>query len=62
MKNGALLDWGLVEYINPAEAEETYKLVNNTLIQGHPVRIQYFVPGVRAVNIMIKLFQDTVNY
>ena len=62
MKNGALQDWGLVEYLNAEDAEETVSRVDSYMIQGQPLRIQYCIPGVRAINIYMKILNDSVSW
>ncbi|XP_063876953.1 ribonucleoprotein PTB-binding 1-like [Scylla paramamosain] len=58
MKNGALQDWGLVEFLEAEDAEETVYCLNNYKIRGHSIRVQYCVPGVRAINIYMKILND----
>ncbi|XP_076068740.1 uncharacterized protein LOC143041033 [Oratosquilla oratoria] len=58
MKNGALQDWGLVEFMNPEDAEETQSHINNYRLKGSSIRVQYCIPGVRAINIYMKLLND----
>jgi hypothetical protein len=55
MKNGMVQDWGLVEFFDAMEAEQTQALVHNTAIQGHPIRVQYCIPGVNAINIYMSV-------
>lgn len=61
MKNGALQDWGLVEFLEAEDAEETVACLNNFKIRGHSIRLQYCVPGVRAINIYMKILNDPVR-
>ena len=61
MKQGAIQDWGLVEFISAEDAEETRNLLNGYQIKGQPIRVTYYVPGVRAINIYMKLITDSVS-
>lgn len=58
MRNGALQDWGLVEYTSGEDAEETQNTLNNYQLRGHNLRVQYCIPGVRAINIYMKILND----
>lgn len=59
--NGAIQNWGLVEFTSPEETEETRNLLNGFKLQGQPIRVSYYVPGVRAINIYMKLLNDPVS-
>ncbi|CAL4073764.1 unnamed protein product, partial [Meganyctiphanes norvegica] len=61
MKAGALQDWGLVEFNNPQEAEETQAALNKYKIKGQGIRVQYCIPGVRAINIYMKILNEQPN-
>ncbi|XP_063601909.1 ribonucleoprotein PTB-binding 1-like [Penaeus indicus] len=58
MRNGALQDWGLVEFINAEDAEETQSSLHNYVLRGQRIRVQYCIPGVRAINIYMKILSD----
>ena len=51
MVRGVVQDWGLVEFFDPEDAEATQVKLNGRCIRGQPIRIQYCIPGVRAINI-----------
>jgi hypothetical protein len=55
MKNGMVQDWGLVEFFDAMEAEQTQALVHNRTIHGQPIRVQYCIPGVNAINIYMSV-------
>ena len=58
IKKGVLQDWGLVEFFDPADTEETRRRAGNvSLGGGPPVRVHFCVPGVRAIDIHMQ----TVN-
>ncbi|RXG54874.1 Ribonucleoprotein PTB-binding 2, partial [Armadillidium vulgare] len=58
MMQGSIQNWGLVEFNSPEEAEETRNLLNGYKLQGQPIRVSFYVPGVRAINIYMKLLND----
>lgn len=62
MRNGALQDWGLVEFLEAEDAEETQTSLNNHKLRGQNIRVQYCVPGVRAINIYMKILNDPVSW
>ncbi|XKL61535.1 hypothetical protein PGB90_008592 [Kerria lacca] len=55
LKNGCPLDWGLVEYLSPDDAELAQTSCNNYYLRNQPIRIVYFIPGVRAITLMLSL-------
>jgi len=55
MRNGCPLSWGLVEYKDPCEAESTFDALKDLEIQGEKVRVEYYIPGVRAINLYLNL-------
>ena len=61
LKGGAPQDWGLVEFSQSKEAEETFLALDGRLFNGAHIRVAFFIPGVRAINIYMKLINDTVN-
>ena len=48
---GVIQDWGLVEFFEPEDTEATQMKLNGRRIRDQPIRIQYCIPGVRAINI-----------
>lgn len=62
MKGGAPQDWGLVEFSQAQEAEDTLRVLDGKLFHNSPVRVAFFIPGVRAINIYMKLLNDTVFF
>ena len=55
MKNGVVQDWGLVEFFDAMEAEETQARIHGHRIGGQPIRVQYCLPGVNAINIYMSV-------
>jgi hypothetical protein len=55
MKNGLVQDWGLVEFFDATEAEMTQARVHGHRINGHPIRVQFCIPGVNAINIYMSV-------
>jgi hypothetical protein len=55
LKKGCPLDWGLVEYLSPEDAELAQTSCNNYRLRNQPIRVVYFIPGVRAINLMLSL-------
>lgn len=62
LKNGYPQDWGLVEYSNAEEAEVAQVSLNGYVLRGQAIRISYYIPGVHAINLYLKLLNDTVSY
>ena len=58
MVRGVVQDWGLVEFFDPEDAEATQVKLNGRCIRGQPIRIQYCIPGVRAINIHNEVGND----
>ncbi|XP_046647864.1 ribonucleoprotein PTB-binding 1-like [Daphnia pulicaria] len=59
LKGGAPQDWGLVEFSQAQEAEDTLRVLDGKLFHNSPIRVAFFIPGVRAINIYMKLLNDT---
>lgn len=55
LRNGCPLDWGLVEYLSPEDAELAQTSCNNYRLRNQPIRVVYFIPGVRAITLMLNL-------
>ena len=51
MVRGVIQDWGLVEFFEPEDTEATQMKLNGRRIRDQQIRIQYCIPGVRAINI-----------
>jgi len=54
------LDWGLVEYATAEDAERAQSELNGHTLRGHHIRITYYIPGVRAINLFLKLLNEPV--
>lgn len=61
LKNGCPQDWGLVEYSNWRDAEAAQTSLNGYCLRGQKIRISYYIPGVRAINLYLKLLNDPVS-
>jgi len=60
LKGGAPQDWGLVEFSHAEEAEDTLRALDGKMFHNSAIRVAFFIPGVRAINIYMKLINDTV--
>lgn len=58
LKNGCPLDWGLVEYLTAEDAELAQVSCNNHILRNQPIRVVYYIPGVRAINLYLRLLND----
>ncbi|XP_065226640.1 ribonucleoprotein PTB-binding 1-like [Planococcus citri] len=58
LKNGCPLDWGLVEYLTAEDAELAQTSCNNVPIRNQPIRVVFYIPGVRAINLYLRLLND----
>ncbi|OXA63363.1 Ribonucleoprotein PTB-binding 1 [Folsomia candida] len=58
LKNGCPQDWGLVEFINEDDAEKTQQNLDGYSLHGSRIRVAYYIPGVRAINLYLKLLND----
>ncbi|XP_021933199.1 ribonucleoprotein PTB-binding 1-like isoform X4 [Zootermopsis nevadensis] len=61
LKNGCPQDWGLVEYSTSEDAENAQTTLNGFSLHGQSIRICYYIPGVRAINLYLKLLNDSGN-
>ncbi|XP_068082305.1 ribonucleoprotein PTB-binding 1 [Anabrus simplex] len=61
LKNGCPQDWGLVEFNSSEDAEITQVNLNGYSLHGQNIRISYYIPGVRAINLYLKLLNDSGN-
>nr|CAD7194417.1 unnamed protein product [Timema douglasi] len=61
LKNGCPQDWGLVEFATSEDAETAQTTLNKYSLRGHNIRIMYYIPGVRAINLYLKLLNDSAN-
>jgi RNA recognition motif-containing protein len=62
LKNGCPQDWGLVEYSTSEDAETAQTTLNGFSLHGQNIRICYYIPGVRAINLYLKLLNDSVSW
>ena len=61
LRGGAPQDWGLVEFSNHTQAESTMRQMNNAILHGAKIRVSFYIPGVRAINIYMRLLNETVS-
>lgn len=61
LKHGCPQDWGLVEYSNWEDAEAAQTSLNGYNLHGENIRISYYIPGVRAINLYLQLLNDAVS-
>ncbi|XP_065569403.1 ribonucleoprotein PTB-binding 1-like [Artemia franciscana] len=59
LRGGAPQDWGLVEFSNHTQAESTMRQMNNAILHGAKIRVSFYIPGVRAINIYMRLLNET---
>ncbi|XP_046405940.1 ribonucleoprotein PTB-binding 1-like [Ischnura elegans] len=59
LKNGCPQNWGLVEYNSAEDAEHAQVSLNGYQLKGKNIRISYYIPGVRAINLYLKLLNDS---
>lgn len=57
LRNGCPLDWGLVEYLSPEDAELGQTSCNGFRLRNQPIRVVFFIPGVRAITVMMNLLE-----
>ena len=60
-KNGVLQDWGLVEYNTAQQAEETMETLNNAKLDDIPIRVQYCIPNIHAINIYMSFVNNPME-
>ncbi|XP_022187267.2 LOW QUALITY PROTEIN: ribonucleoprotein PTB-binding 1-like [Nilaparvata lugens] len=58
LKHGCPQDWGLVEFSNWEDAEVAQSTLNGYTLRGQQIRISYYIPGVHAINLYLKLLND----
>ena len=62
IKNGVIHNWGLVEYQTSQEAEATMQALQGCLlVDGHPIRVQFCIPGVHAINIYMAFVNNPMD-
>ena len=61
MTKGVIQDWGLVEFFDPNDTEATQVALQGYILQGHPIRVHYCIPGVNAINIQLKQSKFPIN-
>ena len=57
MPKGVIQDWGLVEFFDPNDSEETQRETNLTLFHDRRIRVHFCIPGVNAINIYMQVSQ-----
>ena len=60
-KHGVLQPWGLVEYNTGQEAEATVEALRGATLDGQPVRVQFCVPNVHAINIYMSFVNNPLD-
>ena len=58
MPKGVIQDWGLVEFFDPNDSEETQRETNLTLFHDRRIRVHFCIPGVNAINIYMQVSQQ----
>lgn len=61
LRNGCPQDWGLVEFNSADDAEQTMLTADKVQLKGHNIRVSYYIPGVRAINLYLKLLNENVS-
>lgn len=59
MKNGCPLNWGLVEYSTAEDAELSFNKLNGMTLRDKKIRVDYYIPGVRAIHLYMKLVNES---
>ena len=54
-------NWGLVEFQTSQEAEDTFQILQGQTLQDQPIRVQYCIPGVHAINIYMAFVNDPMD-
>ena len=62
MPKGVIQDWGLVEFFDPNDSEETQRETNLTLFHDRRIRVHFCIPGVNAINIYMQVFSSLQNF
>jgi len=60
-KNGVLQDWGLVEFNTAEQAESTMETLSNAMLDEIPIRIQYCIPNIHAINIYMSFVNNPME-
>ena len=60
-KHGVLQNWGLVEFDTAQQAEATMEALRGATLDGHPVRVQYCVPNIHAINIYMSFVNNPLD-
>ena len=60
-KNGVLQDWGLVEFNTAEQAESTMETLSNAKLDDIPIRIQYCIPNIHAINIYMSFVNNPME-
>ena len=60
-KHGVLQNWGLVEFDTAEQAEATMEAVKGATLDEVPVRVQYCVPNVHAINIYMSFVNNPLD-
>jgi len=50
-----------VEFNAADDAEQTMLTADKVQLKGHNIRVSYYIPGVRAINLYLKLLNENVN-
>lgn len=51
----------MVEYSSAEDAEAAQSSLNNFVLSGQHIRVSYYMPGVRAINLYLKLLNESVR-
>jgi len=60
-KNGVLQDWGLVEFNTTEEAENTMESCRDAQLDDIPIRVQYCIPNIHAINIYMSFVNNPME-
>jgi len=60
-KHGVLQKWGLVEFDTAEQAEATMEALKGATLDGQPVRVQYCVPNIHAINIYMSFVNNPLD-
>ena len=60
-KNGVLQDWGLVEFNTTEEAENTMESCRDAKLDDIPIRVQYCIPNIHAINIYMSFVNNPME-
>ncbi|XP_037093012.1 ribonucleoprotein PTB-binding 1-like, partial [Pollicipes pollicipes] len=59
LKNGSPQDWGLVEFMSAEVAERTQQRMANHVLRGSQLEVHFCMPGVRAIDIYMRLLNES---